>query len=108
MRRGDLVTVSVGGDFGKPRPVLVIQADEFAETATTTVPLLSGTLIEAPLLRIPVEPTPGNGLRKESQVMIDKTMTVRRDKLGSPFGRLDDTTLLSVNRALALFLGIVR
>ena len=51
MRRGDLVTVSVGGDFGKPRPALVIQADEFAGTATATVLLLSGTLIEAPLLR---------------------------------------------------------
>jgi mRNA interferase MazF len=108
MRRGDLVTVSVAGDFGKPRPALIIQGDEFAETATVTVLLVSATLVEAPLLRISIAPTPENGLRRESQVMIDKAMTVRREKLGPPFGRLDDATLLSVNRALALFLGIAR
>ena len=102
------MTVSVAGDFGKPRPALIIQDNEFSETATVTILLVTSTLVEAPLLRILVEPTPENGLRKESQVMIDKTMTVRRDKLGSPFGRLNDATLLSVNRALALFLGIAR
>ena len=37
--------------------------------------------------------------------MADKAMTVKRDKLGSRLGRLDDDTLGSVNRALALFLG---
>jgi mRNA interferase MazF len=106
MRRGDLVTVSVAGDFGKPRPALVIQADAFSGTATATVLLLSGTEVDAPLLRVTVEPSEGNRLRKTSQVMIDKAMTVRREKLGPPFGRIDDTTLLAINRALALFHGI--
>jgi mRNA interferase MazF len=105
MRRGDLVTVAMPGDFGKPRPALVIQSDLFDETATVTVLLLSSTLVEAPLVRLTVTPTADNGLRKPSQVMIDKTMTVRRDKLGRPLGRLDDETLISVNRTLALFLG---
>ena len=108
MRRGDLATVAVAGDFGKPRPALVIQADEFGETATVTVLLLSATVVDAPLLRIAVEPTGENGLRKVSQVMVDKTMTVRREKLGPPFGRADDATLLTVSRALALFLAIAR
>lgn len=105
MRRGDLVSVAIPGDFGKPRPALVIQADQFDDTATVTVLLLSGTLIDAPLIRLDVKPTPENGLRKPSQVMVDKAMTVRRDKLGEAFGHLDDGTLLAVNRALALFLG---
>jgi mRNA interferase MazF len=48
MKRGDLVTIAMAGDFGKPRPALVVQADQFAETATVTVFLISGTLIDAP------------------------------------------------------------
>lgn len=107
MRRGDLVPVTMPDDFGKPRPALVVQSDRFDGTATVTVLLLSGTHVDAPLIRLDVEPNPENGLRKRSQVMVDKAMTVKRDKLGGPFGRLDDATMLAVNRALALFLGFV-
>ena len=105
VRRGDLVTVAVAGDFGKPRPALVIQSDRFDTTATVTVLLVSSTLLEAPLIRLTVEPSATNGLRERSQVMVDKAMTVKRDKLGARFGRLDDAALIAVNRALALFLG---
>ncbi len=105
MRRGDLVTVAMPGDFGKPRPALVIQADQFSAAATVAVLLISSTLVEAPLLRLVVKPSPENGLRSPSQVMIDKIMTIRREKFGEIFGRLDDETMLSVNWSLALFLG---
>ena len=105
MRRGDLITVAISGDFGKPRPALVIQADQFDQTGTVTVLLVSGTLVDAPLLRKTVQPTTGNGLRKVSQVMVDKIMSVKREKLEPPFGRLDDETMLAVTRSLALFLG---
>jgi mRNA interferase MazF len=105
MRRGDLVTVVMSGDFGKPRPALVIQSDHFDATATVAVLLISSTLVDAPLIRLAVEPSAENGLRKPSQVMIDKAMTVRRDRVGAPFGRLEDDTMVAVNRSLALFLG---
>ena len=104
MRRGDLVTVAISGDFGKPRPAIVIQSDHFDATATVTVLLISGTLVEAPLIRLTIDPSPENGLRKRSQIMIDKAMTVRRDRLAEP-GRLDEETMIAVNRSLALFLG---
>lgn len=106
MRRGELVTVAMPGDFGKPRPALVIQADQFEHTGTVTVLLVSGTLVDAPLIRLTVQPTPTNGLHKPSQVMVDKAMSVKRDRLGPAFGRLDDETMLSVTRTLAVFLGI--
>ena len=105
MRRGDLVTVAMPGDFGKPRPALVIQANQFSATASLTVLLITMSLVDAPLIRLTLDPTPENGLRKISQVMIDKVMTVRREKLGSPFGRLDNNTMVAINRGLALFLG---
>jgi mRNA interferase MazF len=106
MRRGDLVTVAAPGDFGKPRPALVIQSDRFEGTATLTVLLLSGTLIDAPLIRLTLSPSPANGLHKPSQIMVDKAMTAKRDWLGAVFGRIDDETMISVNRSLALFLGL--
>ena len=106
MRRGDLVPVAMPGDFGKLRPALVIQSDRFDGTATVTALLLSGTLIDAPLIRHDLTPNPENGLRKPSQVMFDKAMTVRRDRLGPPFGRLDDADMVAVSRALAVFLGV--
>ena len=108
MKRGDLVTVALQGDFGKPRPALVIQADQFDAHATVTVLLLSSTLIDAPLFRITVQPDEVNHLRAPSQIMVDKTMTVRRDKLGTSFGSASDEVMLEVSRCLAVFLGIAR
>ena len=106
MRRGDLVTVALTGDFGKPRPALVIQSDQFDLTGSVTVLLLTGTLVEAPLIRPTLEPSPTNGLSKTSQVMIDKAMTVKRDRVGTAIGRAEDETMLTVTRLLAVFLGL--
>lgn len=108
MRRGDFVTIALQGDVGKPRPALVIQADQFEEHATVTVLPVTSTLVAAPLLRITVRPDAGNGLRKPSQVMVDKAMTVRRDKVGPAFGRIDVDALVEVERCLAVFLGIAK
>ncbi|EGK6859580.1 type II toxin-antitoxin system PemK/MazF family toxin [Salmonella enterica subsp. enterica serovar Glostrup] len=108
MKRGDLITVAMQGDFGKPRPALVIQADSFDGLATVSVLPVTGTLTTAPLLRVTVEPDKENGLRKASQVMIDKVITVKRDKTGEAFGRINANLMTEIERRLALFLGIVR
>lgn len=106
MRRGDLVTVAAPSDFAKQCLALIIQSDRFKNTGTVTVLLLSGTLVDAPLIRVPISPGPSNRLQKPSQVMIDKMMPVKREQIGEAFGRLDDETLLSVTRSLAVFLAI--
>ena len=108
MNRGDFVTIAMQGDFGKPRPALVIQSDQFNEHVTVTVLLVSSTLVDAPLLRVTIQPSETNGLQKPSQVMVDKAMTVKRDKLGQAFGSADDAAMLEVGRCLAVFLGIAR
>ena len=107
MRRGDLVTVALPGDFGKPRPAVVIQSDLFAPHTTVTVlPVTSTVTPPIPLLRPPLEPSVTNGLRAPSCVMVDKTMSVRADRVGATIGRLDEADMLRINRALALFFGI--
>ena len=108
MKRGDLVTIAVSGDYGKPRPALVIQSDAFAALPSVTILRLSSEIVPAHLARISVAPTPENGLRATSQIMIDKATSVPREKVGQAFGRLDDETVRAVDRALLAFLGLVR
>ncbi|OIR19599.1 toxin MazF [mine drainage metagenome] len=105
MRRGDLVTVALQGDLGKPRPALVIQSDLFDMHPSITVLPVTSELRVAPLFRIAVNPNELNGLSRPSQVMVDKPQSIAREKIGAVIGRLDDETMLSVNRALAVFLG---
>ena len=107
MRRGDVVTVVLPGDYGKPRPAVVVQADHFNDThASITVVPVTSTLVNAPLFRLAVEPSAHNGLRVLSQVMVDKLASVRRERIGTVIGGLEPETLTRVNRAIALWLGI--
>ncbi len=105
MRRGDLVTIALPGDYGKARPALVVQSDLFGEHPSVTILPVTSELRDAPLFRPTVEPNAENGLRKPSQIMVDKAHTLPREKIGVPFGRLDDGAMVAVSRALALFLG---
>ena len=106
VRRGDLLTIALQGDLGKPRPALVIQSDLFDVHPSVTVLPLTSLLHDAPLLRITDRPSSVNSLRVEFQVMVDKPSSVMRERLGPVFGRVDDEMMLAVNRALAVFLGL--
>jgi mRNA interferase MazF len=106
MKRGDLVTIALTGDFGKPRPALIVRSDLFAEHILVTVLPITSDLEKAPLVRIPIDPSPTNGLRKPSHIMVDSIQTVRRQKIGSVIGHIDEDTLFAVNRALMVFLGL--
>jgi mRNA interferase MazF len=106
MKRGDLVTVALQGDLGKPRPALLIQSDLFSDHPSVAVLPVTSNLQAAPLFRIGIEPDASNGLRQPSQVMVDKMQAVPRLRVGPVFGRVDDATMLAVNRALAVFLAL--
>lgn len=107
MNRGHIVTIAIQGDLGKPRPALIIQSDAFNDThATITVLLVSSEIVNAPLFRINVEPSPDNGIQKSCQIQVDKPMTLKREKIGAIIGRIDDATMLQVNRALAVWMGL--
>ena len=105
MKRGDFVTVVIAGDYGKPRPALVIQSDFLAETDSVLVCLLATTLRDAPLHRLDVPATPSTGLHNPSQIMVDKIMAVRRDRCGPPIGRADPAIMLALGRLLAFAVG---
>ena len=106
MKRGDLVTVAVSGDYGKPRPALVVQADAFDRHPSVVVLPLTSEIHDAPLFRVTVTASDRSGLRMISQIMVDKATTVPRVKLGPRIGRVDAATLEAINQALRGFLGL--
>ena len=107
IRRGDVVTVAASGDYGKPRPAVVVQSDVFpAEHESVVVCQMTSTLSEAPDFRVTVDPSSANGLRTISQIMADKPVAVRRKRIGARIGQLDRLDVLRLNRALAFCMGL--
>ena len=104
MRRGDLISVALVRDYGKPRPAIIIQSDEFQLDSVTVVPLTSDRL-SLEVFRVRLQPSDENGLLRTSQVMIDKMATLPRAKTGSFIGRVSNEHMVLVDRALAAFLG---
>jgi mRNA interferase MazF len=102
-----VVTVAAPGDYGKPRPAVVVQSDVFpVEHASVVVCQMTSTLSDAPDFRVTVEPSELNGLRRTSQIMADKPVTVRRERISARIGRLERRDLLRLNRALAFSMGL--
>ena len=107
IRRGDVVTVAASGDYGKPRPAVVVQSNVFpAEHASVVVCQMTSTLSEAPDFRVTVDPSSVNGLRTISQIMADKPVAVRGERIGARIGQLDRLDVLRLNRALAFCMGL--
>ena len=107
MRRGDIWTVASGKDYaGKPRPVAIVQDDSFDATDSITICAFTTDETDAPLFRLPVEPTERNGLRAACRLMVDKMSTVPKSKVGARLGRLDDEDILRLNQAVLVFLGL--
>jgi mRNA interferase MazF len=105
--RGEIHTAAArGAHSGKPRPVVILQDDRFDATASIMVCPFTTNPVEAPLLRLRVDPSEENGLDQLSQLMIDKVTTVPRTNLGERLGRLPDDELVALNRSLIVFLGL--
>jgi mRNA interferase MazF len=107
VKRGDVVTVAASGDYGKPRPAVIVQTDALpAQHASVIVCQMTSDIAEAPDFRITIEPTEKNGLRTRSQVMSDKPVTIRRERVGRRIGSLDETDITRLNVALAFVMGL--
>jgi len=107
VKRGEIWTVAGGKDYaGKPRPVVIVQDDRFDMTDSITVCAFTTDPTDAPLLRLPIEPSENNGLRAGCRLMVDKITTVPKAKVRARIGRLADEDMVRLNRAVLVFLGI--
>jgi mRNA interferase MazF len=107
MRRGEVVAVAVSGDYGKPRPAVIVQTDAFPDDHPSIVVCqMTSRMIDAADFRVTIEPSTENGLRARSQVMADKPVTVRRERIGRRIGRLANEDIVRLNTALAFVIGL--
>ena len=107
MKRGEVWTAAGGADYaGKPRPVVIVQDDRFDATTSISICAFTSDPTDAPLLRLAVEPSATNGLRATSRLMVDKITTVPKSKLRSRIGKLSDTDMVRLSRAMMVFLGL--
>ena len=107
MKRGEVWTAGGGkGYTAKPRPVVIVQDDRFAATASVTVCPFTSDPTDAPLIRLPIEPSGTNGLKVLSRLMVDKLTTMSRDQVRARLGVLSDGDRVRLNRAVLVFLGL--
>ena len=106
MKRGDIVTVATAGDYGKPRPAVVVQSSALIEADSVLVALITSHARDLPLFRLTVEATTLNGLANKSHIMGEKLVAVPRAKIGQGIGRLADADLIALNQILAFVIGL--
>ena len=107
MKRGDVVTVAASGDYGKPRPAVIVQTNALpAAHASVIVCQMTSDVVEVQDFRVTIEPTEKNGLRTRSQIMADKPVTIRRERVGRRIGSLDERDIARLNVALAFVVGL--
>ena len=107
VKRGDVVTVAASGDYGKPRPAVIVQTNAFPEShASVVICQLTSEIADAPDFRVTIEPTRENGLRVRSQAMADKPVAVRRQRIGKTIGKLAPADMGRLDLALAFVMGL--
>ena len=106
MKRGDIVLVAPSGEFGKPRPALIIQSDAASPSAYFTYLPITSHLLRVPEVRIPVTPNAQNGLRVPSEIMVDMIQTSSLAKFDKTIGTIDTKVLQLVEASLSLHLGL--
>lgn len=105
--RGDVVVCAVSGDYGKPRPAIVVQSELYNDThASITVCLITSDLNDWPLFRVTLEPSLSSGLRTKSQVMIDKIVSVPRDKIKQVAGKVSSKDFKLIEETLKNWLAL--
>ena len=106
MKRGDIVVVAAPGDYGKPRPAVIVQSDRLPATDSVLVALVTSALVDAPLYRLLLEPSQSNGLNAASQVMVDKLIAMPRAKCRRIMGKVDDAGIIALNHMLSVVIGL--
>jgi mRNA interferase MazF len=106
MRRGDLVIVAAPGNYGRPQPAVIVQSNAIPENhASVVICQLTSELAGADF-RVTIEPEPETGLRVRSQIIADKPVAVRRERIAQRIGGLAAADIARLNVALAFVMGL--
>jgi len=103
MEKGDIVVAALPGDYGKPRPMLIIQSSLLSELPSTVVcPLTTHVNEDIQILRVAINPTASNGLKERSHIIVDKVTAIPTGKIAQKIGMADAQTMFRVKTALAI------
>lgn len=105
MSRGDIVIVAAPGDYGKPRPAVVVQSDAIPKSHPSVVVCQMTSDLREADFRVLIEPRPANGLTARSQVMADKPATLKRERIGRKIGQLSEREMVRLQSAIAFVMG---
>ena len=107
LHRGDLVVCVSPGDFGKPRPAVIVQSDLFnTDHPSVVICPVSSTLTGNYLFRVPLDASRQSGLKEDSEIMVDKITALRPERIRQRIGRLTSRQLATLNQALRLWLDL--
>ena len=107
MIRGDVVICALAGDYGKPRPAVIVQSDLFNPThASITLCPITSALNDAPLIRVTLKPTAANGLKHQSQIMVDKIVSIPKEKIKQSIGKVSAEELDLIGKTLKNWLDL--
>jgi len=107
VKRGDIVICALAGDYGKPRPAVVVQSDLFNPThASVVVCPITSLIVDAPLFRLPLPANSKTGLGKDSRIMVDKIAAIKADRVKERIGALNARQRVELDKALRLWLGL--
>ena len=100
------IAVSLPGDYGKPRPAVVVQSDWLKSTDSVLVSLMTSAVADTPLFRLSIEPSESNGLKLPTQIMVDKILSIPRGKCGPVIGAIGQSSLIALNAMLTVVMGL--
>lgn len=107
LERGDIIVCTLNGDYGKPRPAVIIQSNLYNQVhSSITLCPITSHLVEAPLFRLLISPSSDNGLKEVSQIMIDKIHSIKRDKINQKIGKLTKQQVVFIDKALKMWLSL--
>ena len=104
IERGGIYTMAAKGAYtGKPRPAIVVQTDALALDSIIVIPI-TRDFVDAPSIRIALEPSTTNGLKARSWAMCDKISTIPSANLGERIGTAGIEEMRHITSALLLIL----
>lgn len=105
LQRGDVLKVIIPGEYGKPRPAVIIQTRMLHDIPSLIVVPCTSELVDGCIYRPNVPHDEQTGLLLPTQAMADKLVAVSKRRIREVIGHVSPETLDDVERAVHFVIG---